>query len=69
MNALAILDIVSTLLVTVGTVTMQMSRIKAVIDQAKAEGRDVTDEELASIQVETDALQKSVLERLKAAEG
>lgn len=69
MNALAVLNVVSTLLASVGTITIQMNRIRDVIGRAQSEGRDVTDEELASIQAETDALQKSVLDRLKAAEG
>lgn len=68
-NLLLALQALSLLLGTVAEAATAIERIRTVLNKARTEGRDVADAEVADLRAETDALQKSVLEKLRAVEG
>ena len=61
------LQALSTILTSLEMATGAASRISATITKAQDEGRDVSDEELAAIAKETDALEAKVLDKLALA--
>jgi len=66
MNALLAAQALSAVLTTVTQATAMAMEINTTINTARAEGRDVTDEEIAALQAENDRLEGEVLAALDA---
>jgi hypothetical protein len=64
-NARIALQIISGLLTVIGQASTQLQAVNAILTKAQAEGRDITDAELAEIQVGTDAAVKEALGLLR----
>ncbi len=68
MSILVGLEILSAILTTVANGAVAAQNITSVINKARSEGRDISDEELKAIQEENNALETQVLNQLKNAE-
>jgi len=66
MNALLAAQALSTVLTTITQATQVAIQISATIEQARSEGRDVTDEEVAALKAENDVLEQQVMAALLA---
>lgn len=64
-NTLLVLEGLLAVLTLVEKATGSIAEIQAVLSAARAEGRDVSDEEVARIQSMTDALEQDVLAKLR----
>ena len=66
-NLILALQGLSVLLNAISQSAIAAQKINETIGRARSEGRDVTDEELAVIKAQTDALEQNVLAKLRAA--
>lgn len=66
-NTLALLGKLSSILLSIEAGVSVFQRVVAVINKARAENRDITDEELDAVMQETETLEADTLAKLKAA--
>lgn len=65
MNALQIIQLID-LLVGISITSLEaVRRFQATVEQARAEGRDISDEELAAMKAESDRLTQEALAALR----